>query len=142
MKVKLKKVNDDAKVPKFATKGSAGFDLSAVYKVNLAPGETKAIPTGLCFQVEEGYEMQIRPRSGLTLNTPLRVHLGTVDSDFSGEVRVICTNTSNGAESIEINIGDRIAQGVINKIEQAEFELVEDLEETERGESGFGSSGL
>lgn len=153
MQVKIKKVNAFAKTPKYATPGAAGFDLASVEQVVLKPGETRAIKTGLVVEIPLGFEMQIRPRSGLSLKTTLRVANapGTVDSDYRGEVAVILTNTSvdardtfgngNGGENQEIFVGDRIAQGVIVPVLQATFEEVTELSETERGAGGFGSTG-
>lgn len=140
MKVKFKKLSDDAQIPKYQTKGSAGADLYASNAINIAAGETKLVQLGFAVELPEGYEMQIRPRSGLTINTPLRVHLGTVDSDYTGEVRVIAENTTKGTDSIQIKKGDRIAQAVFNKVEKASFELTKELTETDRGDGGFGST--
>jgi dUTP pyrophosphatase len=151
MKVKIKKLHPDATIPNYATPGSSGFDLVAVEGVELAPGETKLVKTGLSIDVGLGYELQVRPRSGLSLKTNLRVSNspGTVDSDYRGEVCVIMTNigqydyggnTKKGIFEF-IKKGDRIAQGVIQAVEQVEFEVVESLDETKRGEGGFGSTG-
>jgi len=153
MQVKIKKVNHLAVIPKYATPGAAGFDLVSVEDVILKPGETRAIKTGLVVEIPSGFEMQVRPRSGLSLKTKLRVANapGTVDSDYRGEVAVILTNSSvdardtfgngDGGENEEIKAGDRIAQGVIVPVVQATFEEVTDLSETERGAGGFGSTG-
>jgi dUTP pyrophosphatase len=159
MKVRIKKLSPDAVVPRYATPGSVGFDLVATEDVSLLPGETKLVSTGLSFEIPEGYELQVRPRSGVSLKTKLRVANapGTVDSDFRGAVSVIMTNTSTArsqgfagtigeatavvTEAIQIKKGERIAQGVIAPVIQAEFEVAEDLSETERGAGGFGSTG-
>lgn len=147
MKVLIKKVHPDAVIPKYATPGAAGFDLVAIEDVVIVPGQTTAVKTGLSVEVPFGYEMQIRPRSGLSLKTALRVSNapGTVDSDYRGEVAVILTNSSpkNVAGSLHeyIKVGDRIAQGVIVPVVQAQFEEVVELSETERGAGGFGSTG-
>jgi dUTP pyrophosphatase len=149
MKVKIKKLHPDATIPTYATKGSSGFDLVAIEDVVVGPGETKLVKTGLAFAVGTGFELQIRPRSGVSLKTYLRVANapGTVDSDFTGMVCVIMTNIFNGYNGRDrdfneyIKKGDRIAQGVIQKVEQAEFEMVESLDETDRGAGGFGSTG-
>jgi dUTP pyrophosphatase len=131
-------------LPEYKTKGSAGVDISASIEqpVVLKPMERQLIPTGLFIELPEGYEAQIRPRSGLAikngitcLNTP-----GTIDSDYRGEIKVILINLSN--ENFTIHNGDRIAQMVIAKHEQVAFETVEVLEETLRGDGGFGHTGV
>jgi dUTP pyrophosphatase len=130
-------------LPAYATEGSSGMDLRASIdeEVILQPLERKLIPTGLFIELPVGYEAQVRPRSGLAikngitcLNSP-----GTIDADYRGEIKVILINLSN--ENQSINTGDRIAQMVIQKVEQVHFEAVEILNETERGEGGFGHSG-
>jgi dUTP pyrophosphatase len=148
MKVKIKKLHPDAVVPKYATEGSAGFDLVALENVIIYQGETLLIKTGLSVEIPMGYELQIRPRSGTSLKTPLRVanSPGTVDSDYRGEICVIMTNTDPlvpgyATERFFILKGERIAQGVICPIVQAEFEVVEELSSTDRGAGGFGSTG-
>lgn len=143
--VKIKVVNEGSQpLPKYETKNSAGMDLRAniTEGVVIRPLDRALIPTGLHIALPEGYEAQIRPRSGLALkkgitclNTP-----GTIDSDYRGEVGVILANISQ--EDFVVNPGDRIAQMIINKVERAEFELVESLDETERGEGGFGHTGV
>lgn len=141
MKVKIKKIHKDAVVPKYAHEGDAGVDFFAVTKHSLKPGERCLVGTGLSFEFPIGYELQIRPRSGLALkkgisivNTP-----GTLDAGYRGELGIIIIN--HGQEDFEINPGDKIAQGVFNKIEISEFEEVEELSGSDRGEGGFGSSG-
>ena len=130
-------------LPSFETAMSAGMDLRADLEeaIVLQPGERKLIGTGLYLALEAGYEAQIRPRSGLAykhgitvLNSP-----GTIDADYRGEIKVLLIN--HGAESFEIQHGERIAQMVIAKYERVEFELVASLDETERGAGGFGSTG-
>lgn len=158
MKIRIKKLHPDAVVPKYATNGSSGFDLVALEDVAIYPGETALVKTGLAVDVGPGYEMQVRPRSGLSLKTPLRVSNspGTVDADYRGEVCVIMTNTSTDKGALQdkngtyisglrgtqnIKKGDRIAQGVICPVVQADIEVVDYLDETERGAGGFGSTG-
>jgi dUTP pyrophosphatase len=149
MKIQIKKLHKDAVTPKYANAGDSGFDFVALEDIELKPGETKLVKTGLSFAVPLGYELQVRPRSGLSLKTSLRVanSPGTCDSSYRGEVCVIMTNTSvdcpqYGGGHIEvIKKGDRIAQGVICPVYQAEFEVVEALSETKRGAGGFGSTG-
>lgn len=143
--IKIKIVNKgNQPLPEYATPQSAGVDLRANIDepVELKPLSRTIIPTGLHIALPEGYEAQIRPRSGLAikkgitcLNTP-----GTIDADYRGDVGVILINLS--AETFIVNPGERIAQMVINKFEQAKFELVEELDETERGEGGFGHTGV
>ena len=131
-------------VPRYETEQSAGMDLRAATKkvVKLNPGQRSLIPTGLKMSIPRGYEAQIRPRSGLAyrngitmLNSP-----GTIDSDYRGEVKVLAIN--HGTEPFIINHGDRIAQMVIAPVVQAEISETESLEETERNEGGFGSTGI
>ena len=150
MRVKIKKLHEDAVVPKYGTPGAAGFDLVAVEDTYIKPGETKLVKTGFAIAVPEGYEMQVRPRSGLSLKTSLRVanSPGTVDSDFRGEVCVIAHNAAGpygnqggDLNAIVINKGDRIAQGVICPVMKVEFDVVDSLDETKRGEGGYGSTG-
>ena len=143
-KVEVKVVREKGvELPKYETKGSAGMDVRANIKepITLKSLERILIPTGLKVAIPEGYEIQVRPRSGLAikhgitmLNTP-----GTVDSDYRGELKVIVVNLSNETYTIEPN--ERIGQFVLNKIEQIEFVEVEELESTERGEGGFGHTG-
>ena len=158
MKILIKKLHEDAMIPKYQTPGASGFDFHALEDVTIQPGETVLVRTGLAFDVGYGYELQVRPRSGLSLKTTLRVanSPGSVDSDFRGEVCVIITNTSddfshksnsdgnlllsvNGAYNIKK--GDRIAQGVIAPVVQADIEVVDYLNDTSRGSGGFGSTG-
>lgn len=130
-------------LPRYATPLSAGMDVRANIDeaVVLRPLERAMIPTGLSIELPEGYEMQIRPRSGLAakhgitvLNSP-----GTIDADYRGEIRVILVNLSN--EEFRIEAGERIAQMVVARHEQVEWELAEELAESERGAGGFGSTG-
>lgn len=138
--MKIKKLQDDVIIPTYATAGSAGFDLHANTDVFIATGQTLAIPTGLAFEVPLGYELQVRPRSGISLKTDLRVILGTVDSDYRGEVKIIVQNV--GREIDYIRKHERIAQAVLSPIVQTEFEVVDELDQTERGSNGFGSTGI
>ncbi|PFN11880.1 dUTP diphosphatase [Bacillus cereus] len=167
LRVKIKRLKD-VELPKYAKPGDAGFDLVAAEDVIIKPGETKVIHTGLAFEIPPGYEMQIRPRSGMSRKTKLRVVLGTIDSGYRGEVGVIADNASlieyasmprfNAGilagdndfsitkpvkyEVIEIKKGDRIAQGVIAPVETANFVEVDKLSESDRGTGGFGSTGV
>jgi dUTP pyrophosphatase len=142
--INIKIVNTSANpLPQYATKGSSGMDIRASLDlpVTLQPLERTLIPTGLFVEIPNGYEIQIRPRSGLAikqgitcLNSP-----GTIDSDYRGEIKIILINLSS--EEQVINNGDRIAQMIIQKTERAEFEQVEFLNETERATGGFGHTG-
>lgn len=141
MHIKIKKLTPDAQIPAYQTVGAAGVDLHSVEHTVLQPGEYKLIGTGLAFAIDEGYEVQIRPRSGLAakhgitvLNSP-----GTIDSDYRGEIKVILIN--HGEETFEIKKGERIAQAVIASVVQAVFVEVQELDETKRGAGGFGSTG-
>ena len=156
-------------LPKYETSQSAGLDIRADFSKNdlnhpiklfgdgqfvpanevqktsclyLEPGSRALIPTGLYTAIPDGYELQLRPRSGLALKEGISMVncVGTIDADYRGEVGVILINLS--AETFIVNPGERIAQMIINKFEQAEFELVKELDETERGEGGFGHTGV
>lgn len=131
-------------LPRYATVGSAGADVCAAVEeaVVIAPGGRAAIPTGLRVAVPEGYELQVRPRSGLALAHGVTVANapGTVDSDFRGEVKVILVNL--GSEPFTVRRGDRIAQLVLAPVVRASFARVHELPSTPRGEGGFGSTGV
>ncbi|MFL6767110.1 MAG: dUTP diphosphatase [Sphingomicrobium sp.] len=131
----------DLPLPCYATPGAAGMDVVSAEELDLLPGQRHAVATGFKVAIPQGYEIQVRPRSGLALkhgisvpNTP-----GTIDSDFRGELKVIIVN--HGSEPFPIRRGDRIAQLVPAAVTRGEFEEVEELEETARGEGGFGSTG-
>lgn len=142
MKVKIVNHSRFA-LPEYQTALSAGMDLRANIKesISLEPLQRALIPTGLYVELPAGYEMQIRPRSGLAakqgvtvLNAP-----GTIDADYRGEIKVILVNLS--PDVVIINDGERVAQAVVARCEQVEWESVEELSTTERGEGGFGSTG-
>lgn len=143
--IKVKVVNRSTnELPEYKTPGSAGMDLRCAEEtpIILHPGERTTVGTGLHIQLPHGYKADVRPRSGLAikhgvtvLNTP-----GLVDEDYTGEVRVILINL--GQEDFEINYGDRIAQLVVTRYEKVEWVPVDSLEETERGDGGFGHSGV
>lgn len=139
--IKVKRVHRDAVLPKYATEGSAGFDLYTVEDVSIYPNETKVISTGLKMEIPEGYELQIRPRSGISLKTTIRIanSPGTIDSDYRGEIGIIVWNVGN--EKVDIPKHTRIAQGVLAKVDKAIFIDVDELTNTSRGEGGFGSTG-
>jgi len=139
--VKVKILNQDAKLPQYQTEEAAGFDLHSVDEKTIKAGERDVVKTGLAVALPKGYELQVRPRSGLALKNGITVlnTPGTVDSDYRGELMVILLNTSN--EDFVIKKGDRIAQAVIKEILQADFSVVEELDSTERGSGGVGSTG-
>ena len=143
VKVLIKKLDPAIRLPEYKTDGASGMDLMAFTKkpITIKPKSSALIPTGLSIAFSEDYEIQIRPRSGLAikknisvLNTP-----GTIDSDYRGEIKVILFN--HGKEDFAINNGDRIAQMVLAPIVKMELKETENLPETSRGESGFGSTG-
>ncbi|MGP1449865.1 MAG: dUTP diphosphatase [Wolinella sp.] len=141
MKVQILKLHERAVVPRYHSDEAAGFDLHSIISTEIESFGRALIPTGIAVSLTRGYELQIRPRSGLALkhgitvlNTP-----GTVDSDYRGELKVLLINLSN--EPFKIEEGDRIAQAVISQVFQAEFIEVEALDETVRGAGGFGSTG-
>ncbi len=140
----LKIISKSGNVPKYETSGSAGFDIKAYTDkpIILKPGERKLIPTGLYFQLEQGYEAQVRARSGLAIKKGIGLvnGIGTIDADYRGEVCVPLINW--GQEEFVVEDGDRIAQVVIAKYEQVTFQLTNSLDETERGAGGFGHTGV
>lgn len=131
----------DLELPTYQTDGAAGMDIRASEERMLQPGETALIQTGFSIAVPRGFEAQLRPRSGLALKNGITLlnSPGTIDSDYRGPVGVILTNL--GHEPFYVHRGDRVAQMVIAKVERAKWQVVEELDETERGEGGFGSSG-
>ena len=143
VKVLIKKLSPSVQLPSYKTGGASGMDLMAFIEkpINLVPGKSCLIPTGLSVAFSEEYEIQIRPRSGLAaknnisvLNTP-----GTIDSDYRGEIKIILFNHSN--DNFIINNNDRIAQMVLTPIIKMELEEANELPESMRGEGGFGSTG-
>lgn len=144
MKVKIEKVAEDVIIPEYKTDGAAGMDLYAYIQepIVLKPLERALVSTGIKIELPKGYEAQVRPRSGMALKNGLSVlnSPGTIDSDYRGVVGVIAINLSNQSYVIQPN--ERIAQMVIAKHEQPEIEVVMELSETERGEGGFGHTGI
>lgn len=141
--VRLKRLphGEGLALPAYATSGAAGMDVLAAEDCVIAPGQRHAVATGLAVAIPQGYEIQVRPRSGLALkhgitvpNTP-----GTIDSDYRGELKVILIN--HGASDFTIQRGDRIAQLVLAPVTQAAWEEVDELDATTRGAGGFGSTG-
>lgn len=138
--MRYKKLHPDALTPAFMTPGAAGFDLACLKYFQLKPFEARAIPTGLAFELPVGYELQIRPRSGFFVSSRLRVVLGTVDSDYRGEVHILCENI--GSSGIAFAAGTRIAQAVLAQVEHCTFEEAAELSPTLRAARGFGSTGV
>ena len=141
MSVKIRVINESHNaLPQYETSGAAGLDVRSTIQKTLTPGESSLIPTGLSVEIPQGYEIQVRPRSGLAykhgitvLNSP-----GTIDADYRGKIGVILIN--HGKESFVVKKGERIGQIVLNKVEQIKWESVLVLTETNRGEGGFGST--
>jgi dUTP pyrophosphatase len=142
-KIQIKKLSSEVLTPKYETAGSSGMDIAAFIEKDIIinPGDKTLVPTGFSLSIPQGYEVQIRPRSGLAakkgitvLNTP-----GTIDSDYRGEIKVILINLSK--DKFIITNGERIAQMVICPIEQVSIEEVKELSGTDRGTAGFGSTG-
>ena len=142
-KILIKKLSSEVLTPKYETAGSSGMDLAAFIEKNIIinPGDKVLIPTGFSLSIPQGYEVQIRPRSGLAakrgitvLNTP-----GTIDSDYRGEIKIILINLSK--DKFIIKNGERIAQMVVCPVEQVSVEEVKELSDTDRGIEGFGSTG-
>ncbi len=141
MLLKVKKLKEDAKIPVYSTDGAAGLDIFSAEEIEIPPREWRVVGTGISIELPEGFEAQVRPRSGLALkgitvlNTP-----GTIDPDYRGEVKVILFNVSN--KSFKVEKGMRIAQLVISKFERVKVEITDSLSDTKRGEGGFGSTGI
>lgn len=135
---------DDVKIPEYAREGDAGMDVRAAETVVIAPGKTVLVPTGLKVAIPDGYEIQVRPRSGLSLKTPLRVANapGTIDAGYRDEVCIIMQNTSLDTD-ITINKGDRVAQFVLQEVPKICFKPVDNVKAigSDRG-GGFGSTGV
>ncbi len=141
--IEVKLVTKEGNIPAYETSGSAGMDLKATLDepIVLNPGQRMLVPTGLFIELPFGYEAQVRARSGLAIKHGITLinAIGTVDSDYRGEIKVPLVNL--GDEPFEIRNGERIAQMVINKYEQVQWKVVDKLSETERGEGGFGHTG-
>jgi dUTP pyrophosphatase len=139
--VKIQKLHPDAVVPKYQTLGSAGADLVSIHDLDIQPGKVGVVSLGFSVSFPPGYEIQIRPRSGLAANHAVTVvnTPGTVDSDYRGPMKVLLIN--HGDKLFRISKGDRVAQMVLNEVCKAYFEEIEMLDETSRGEGGFGSTG-
>lgn len=144
MNLKIKRINEDLgnPFPEYKTEHSAGMDLTSAENITIKKGEFKLVGTNFVIELEEGYEAQVRPRSGLALKNGITVlnSPGTIDADYRGEVKVLLINF--GTEDFEIHIGDRIAQMVISKYTKASLSESNDLTLTGRGTGGYGSTGI
>lgn len=144
--LKLDHFDSELSLPKYQTSMAAGADISACLgpgkKIILSPGEKALIPTGLIFEIPQGYEIQVRPRSGISLKTGIYLPNapGTIDCDYRGELKILVGNRSDKEEVI--NHGDRLAQLILSPVLQADFYFVENISKTPRGDSSFGSTGI
>lgn len=140
MVLKVKLLNENATVPKRGSDKASGLDLACLEDITLYPKETRLIRTGVAFEIPEGYEIQVRARSGLSLKTDFRIAngIGTVDQDYTGECCVIGWN--HGNRVIEFKAGDRIAQAILCPVVLPTIEVIDSIKETERGSDGFGST--
>ena len=142
--IKIKSINDDIAIPSYETSSSAGLDLRAYLpdgNIKLNPKETKLLGTGLYFEIPEGFEVQIRPRSGLALKNGVSVlnSPGTIDADYRGEIKILLIN--HGSQPFIVENKMRIAQMVVARYERIEFEVAKNLSDSKRGSGGFGSTG-
>jgi dUTP pyrophosphatase len=139
--VKVLPHGEGLNLPVYATEGAAGMDVVSAEDLTLAPGARHAVATGLSVAIPAGYEIQVRPRSGLALKHGISVPNapGTIDADYRGEVKVILVNL--GADAFDIRRGDRVAQLVLAPVTRAAWVAVDELDDTARGEGGFGSTG-
>ena len=141
MEIKCKLVNEYASLPMYKTEGASGFDICSCEDVVVKQKEVQLVKSGLIFMIEDGYEIQIRSRSGLAIkgisvfNSP-----GTIDSDYRGEVGIVLFNSTN--EEFIVSKGDRIAQGILATSLQATFKSIDEVSKTNRGNKGFGSTGI
>jgi dUTP pyrophosphatase len=142
VRVLLRRLYDDLPVPSYAHPGDAGADLVAAVDVELAPGERAVVPTGVAIALPEGFAAFVHPRSGLAAKHGLSLvnAPGTIDAGYRGEIKVIVVNLDRD-QPIRLHRGDRVAQLVIQRVEQADFVLVDELPESVRSEGGFGSTG-
>lgn len=142
VKVKVRRADKNVKLPEYKTAGAAGMDVYANEECDIRPGETKLVDTGLFFEIPPGYEIQVRPRSGMALdgvtvgNAP-----GTIDSDYRGPIKIIIYNHSTNYDFVRVCKGHRIAQIVLKEQPRIEWEEVDELGDTVRGGGGFGSTG-
>ena len=149
MNIKVKKIHHNAVIPKFAHPTDTGFDLFTVESIRIHPKQKSIVRTGLIFELPEGWGIQVRNKSGITMkgvpnllgnNADIVVYMGTIDQAYRGEVGIMVKNISN--KTIAIPVGTKLAQGVLERVYQCTFEEVEEVSETDRGEGGFGSTGV
>ncbi|KKP98213.1 MAG: Deoxyuridine 5'-triphosphate nucleotidohydrolase [Candidatus Moranbacteria bacterium GW2011_GWD2_36_12] len=140
MKIQIKKLNPDAKIPQFALAGDVGMDLYSVIELILKSGERISCPTGIAIKIPDGYAALIWDKSGPSHKFGIKTLGGVIDSNYTGEYLVGLVNL--GKEDFKIEKGQKIAQVIFQKVETPEIEQVEELEETNRGDGGFGSTGL
>lgn len=140
LELKVKKLHEDAIIPTKAHESDSGWDLYILDDIEIKPKETVIIPTGIAIKLPPFYEAQVRPRSGVTSKTKLRVQLGTIDNDYTGDIGIIVDNI--GDEPIALNSGYKLAQLVVQQLPNTIIEVVDDLEHGVRGDKGFGSSGV
>ena len=149
MIMNVKKTNKDAVIPMFAHPTDSGFDLFTCEDITIKASKKCIIPTGIAFEIPEGWGIQIKNKSGITIkgvpttsgkNADITVYEGTIDMDYRGEVGIMVKNISN--KTIAIPVGTKLAQGVLERVYQCTFEEVEEVSETDRGEGGFGSTGV
>ena len=142
--VLIKRLSKNIEIPKYETSGSSGMDLSANIdkQIEIEPGKTSIIPTGISVSIPKNFEIQIRPRSGLAAKSQISVlnSPGTIDADYRGELKVILINLGN--KTFVVEKGTRIAQMVLCPVVKAKFKEVDNLDDTDRGDGGFGSTGL
>ena len=140
LQVKFKKRDPSINLPRYAKPWDSGMDIESAESAVLRPGEGKVLKTGLFPELPRGYEMQLRPRSGMSKKYPAYLNLGTIDNSYRGEIGLSVVNLSS--DYMRIEKGDRIAQGVIKYVEQFEIIEADELSKTERGAGGFGSTGI
>ena len=149
MNIKVKKIHHNAVIPRFAHPTDTGFDLFTVESIRIHPNQKSIVRTGLIFELPNGWGIQVRNKSGITMkgvpnllgnNADIVVYMGTIDQAYRGEVGIMVKNISN--KTIAIPSGTKLAQGVLERVYQCTFEEVEEVSETDRGEGGFGSTGV
>lgn len=139
MKIKIKRLRPDGRVPTRAKNSDAGYDLYSTADLPITPTSRELVPTGIAIEIPEGYYGRIAPRSGLAVKAGVDILAGVIDSGYRDEVKVVMINLGQGL--VSINKGDRIAQLIIEKCHDVEWEETEELSDSDRGEGGFGSSG-
>ncbi|OGD67288.1 deoxyuridine 5'-triphosphate nucleotidohydrolase [Candidatus Campbellbacteria bacterium RIFOXYC2_FULL_35_25] len=140
MKIKIQKISEDAVVPNYAKAGDAGFDIYSSVDEAITPGEMKRISAGIKMEIPDGYVGLVWDKSGVAFNNGVKTMAGVIDSGYRGEILIVLKNLSE--KTFEIKKGQKIAQMLIQKIESPEIEVADSLGETERGDGGFGSTGV